>query len=222
MSWLICCNLDSCSPVLRANVGNLRVADRTYAIERFVANVGHRFQARMGGLPTSDEQVAAGGLLQMRRQREIEVAVAEAEARCKELESELNLKEQRQGEIAYDRVTVRMPRAPEVKNVVDGIAGDAWTKFGIGTIAFAAQRDEQLGEMYDQIMQDPSCDARQILDKMIMVQRKLDQAIFTSINEYASNNIMMLIGDMKECKHGTMYNTGQCVVWWTIDQSERS
>ena len=54
------------------------------------------------------------------------------------MENEMNLKEHKHNDISYKRVTIRMPRAPEVKNVVDGIARNAWTMFGIGTTAFAA------------------------------------------------------------------------------------
>ena len=126
-----------------------------------------------------------------------------AEARYKAMEYKLKKK---QSDNACERVVVKMPKTPEVKNVVDGIAGDAWTKFGIGTIAFASQRNEELGEMHDQILQDPERDARSLLDRMTEAQRKLDQVMFMSMNENASRNVMMFIGDMDECRHGNTHN----------------
>ena len=106
-----------------------------------------------------------------------------------------DLKEQlhKKEDIAYGRVAVKMPRTPEVKNVVDGLSGDAWTKFGVGTVAFASQGDVKLGEMYEEIMQDPRKDARKLLDTMTKEQRKLDQVMFMSMNENATKNIMLFI-----------------------------
>ena len=111
-----------------------------------------------------------------------------------DLKKQLHKKE----DITYDRVAVKMPRTPEVKNVVDEISDDAWTKFGVGTIAFASQGDVGLGEMYEEILQDPRRDARKLLDTMTKEQRKLDQVMFMSMNENATKNIMLFIGDMEE------------------------
>ena len=86
-----------------------------------------------------------------------------------------------------------MPRAPDVKNIVDGVSGDDWTKFGVGTVAYASQRDENLGETYDKVMENPDTDVQYLLNMMTTKQRKLDQAIFSSINEYSSRNNMKFI-----------------------------
>ena len=105
-----------------------------------------------------------------------------------------------------DKIVVKMPKSPDVKNIVDGISGDEWSKFGVDTVAYASQRDEDLGEMYDKVMENPNRDVHYLMGTMTTRQNKLNQAIFSSINEYSSRNIMKFIGDVKECKHGPMYS----------------
>ena len=114
--------------------------------------------------------------------------------------------EDKSEKLQYDKIVVKMPRAPDVKNIVDGVSGDDWTKFGVGIVAYASQRDEDLGKMYDKVMENPDTDMKYLLNAMTTRQRKLDQAIFSSINACSSKNIMKFIGDVKECKHGTMYS----------------
>ena len=141
----------------------------------------------------------------MRMQHEMDMMRYEAAALAKS-KDEGDSDEDKSEKLQYDKIVVKMPRAPEVKNIVDGVSGDDWTKFGVGTVAYASQRDEDLGEMYDKVMENPDIDTKYLLDMMTTRQRKLDQAIFSSINECSSRNIMKFIGDVKECKHGTMYS----------------
>ena len=103
--------------------------------------------------------------------------------------------EDKSEKLQYDKIVVKMPRAPDVKNNVDGVSGD---------VAYASQRDEDLGEMYDKVTENPDTDVHDLLGTMTTRQMKLDQAIFSSINEYSSRNIIKFIGDVKECKHGPM------------------
>ena len=60
--------------------------------------------------------------------------------------------------LQYDKIVVNMPRSSDVKTIVDGVSGDDWTKFGVGIVAYASQRDENLGEMYDKVMENPDTD----------------------------------------------------------------
>ena len=87
--------------------------------------------------------------------------------------------------LRYDKIVVKMPKAPDVKNTVDGVSGDdCWTKFGVGIVAYASQRDEDLGELYDKMMENPDTDVHYLLGTRSTRQMKLDQSIFSSINEY--------------------------------------
>ena len=109
-------------------------------------------------------------------------------------------------DIQYEKITLKMPKAPEVKNVVDGVEPEVWSKFGVGVVAYAANRLTKLGEKYEKVFQDPTVDARALLGLATEDERKLDQAIFTAINEYAAKNIMKFIGDADDCRHGGMYS----------------
>ena len=141
----------------------------------------------------------------MRIQHEMDMMRYQAAALAKSKEEE-DSDEDKPEKLYYDKIVVKMPRAPEVKNIVDGVSGDDWTKFGVGVVAYASQRDEDLGEMYNQVMENPDTDVEHLLNNMTTRQRKLDQAIFSSINECAARNIMKYIGDVKECKHGSIYS----------------
>ena len=81
---------------------------------------------------------------------------------------------------------------------------EVWSKFGVGVVAYAANRLTKLGEKYEKVFQDPTVDARALLGLATEDERKLDQAIFTAINEYAAKNIMKFIGDADDCRHGGM------------------
>ena len=37
--------------------------------------------------------------------------------------------DRKETEPQYDKITVRLPMAPKMQNVVDGITGNAWVKF---------------------------------------------------------------------------------------------
>ena len=124
-------------------------------------------------------------------------AAALAKSKCKS-----DSDEDKPETLRYDKIVVKMPRAPDVKNIIDGVSRDDWTKFGVGTVAYASQRDEDLGEMYDKVTENPDTDVHDLLGTMTTRQMKLDQAIFSSINEYSSRNIIKFIGDVKECKYG--------------------
>ena len=68
-------------------------------------------------------------------------------------------------------------------------------------MAYASQRGGDLGEMYDNVMENPNTDVQYLLNAMTTRQRKLDQAIFSSINESSSRNVVKFIGDVKGYKH---------------------
>ena len=142
----------------------------------------------------------------LRMQHDMDMQRIEAAAKLKGNHNDSDSDADTDKSIVYDKIVVKMPRAPEVKNIVDGVSGDDWTKFGVGTVAYASQRNEDLGEMYDKVMMDPDTNVIKLLDSMSTSQRKLDQAIFSSINECSGRNIMKFIGDVKECKHTSMYS----------------
>ena len=130
----------------------------------------------------------------MKLQHDMDMQRIKAAAKTKGRHTDSNSDPDADNKMIYNKIVVKMPRAPEVKNIVDGVSGDDWTKFGVGTVAYASQRDEDLGEMYDKVMMDPDTNVIKLLDSMSSKQRKLDQAIFSSINEYSGRNIMKFIG----------------------------
>ena len=102
----------------------------------------------------------------MRMQHEMDMMRYQAAALAKSKEEDEESDEEKPEKLYYDKIVVKMPRAPEVKNIVDGVSGDDWTKFGVGVVAYASQRDEDLGEMYNKVMENPDTDVRYLLDQM--------------------------------------------------------
>ena len=54
--------------------------------------------------------------------------------------------------------------------------------------------------------ENPDTYVQYLLDAKTTRQKKLDHAVLSSINECSSRNIMKFTGDVKECKHGSMYS----------------
>ena len=73
----------------------------------------------------------------MRMQHEMDMMRYEAAALAKG-KGESDSDEDKREKLRYDKIVVKMPRAPDVKNIVDGVSGDDWTKFGVGTVAYAS------------------------------------------------------------------------------------
>ena len=68
------------------------------------------------------------------QQRQLELEHAERMYALKmKMEGSDSRTDQKEVGPQYDKITVRMPLAPKMKNVVDGIAGDACDKFEKGT-----------------------------------------------------------------------------------------
>ena len=40
-------------------------------------------------------------------------------------------------QVQYDKVTVKLPKVPKVKNIVDGVLPQTWQTFGIGVASYA-------------------------------------------------------------------------------------
>ena len=106
----------------------------------------------------------------------------------------------------YDKITVRLPMAPKMKNVVDGITGDAWDKFETGTKTYTKFNMDEAGKIYAIAFDDPSGNIAEIIEYSSEQFKRMDMAIFTMINEKASENIMQFIGDIEECKAGEHYS----------------
>ena len=83
----------------------------------------------------------------VRMHHEMDMMMHEVAALAKS-KGEHDSDEDKPEKLQYDKIVMEMPRAPDVKNTVDGVSGDDWTKFGVGTVAYARQRDEDLGEIY--------------------------------------------------------------------------
>ena len=84
----------------------------------------------------------------------------------------------RDDEFNNTHVKVRMPRAPEMKNKVDGVTSDAWDKFTVGTQAYASVQNQKLGMLYQMIFNDHKANVDQLLEEEEVAVRKLDTAIF--------------------------------------------
>ena len=106
----------------------------------------------------------------------------------------------------YDKITVRLPMAPKMKNVVDGITGDAWDKFETGTKTYTKFNMDEAGKIYAIAFDDPSGNIAEVIEYSSEQFKRMDMAIFTMINEKASENIMQFIGDIEECQAGGHYS----------------
>jgi hypothetical protein len=105
-----------------------------------------------------------------------------------------------------DKITVRMPLAPKMKNVVDGITGDAWDKFETGMKTYAKFNLEEAGKIYAVAFDNPNCNIIGLIEDSSDQFKQMDMAIFTQINEKSSENIMQFIGDIEECQAGGHYS----------------
>ena len=106
----------------------------------------------------------------------------------------------------YDKITVRLPMAPKMKNVVDGITGDAWDKFETGTKTYAKFNLEEAGKIYAVAFDNPNCNIIGLIEDSSDQFKRMDMAIFTQINEKSSENIMQFIGDLEECRVDGYYS----------------
>ena len=62
------------------------------------------------------------------------------------------------GTPAYDKIQIIMPRAPKIKNIVDGVMSDAWAKYGLGVQAYASVKLTEMGELVAQVFKEPKRD----------------------------------------------------------------
>jgi hypothetical protein len=75
----------------------------------------------------------------MKLQHDMDMQRIKAAAKTKGHHTDSDSDSDADKKMIYDKIVVKMPRAPEVKNIVDGVSGDDWTKFGVGTVAYASQ-----------------------------------------------------------------------------------
>ena len=99
----------------------------------------------------------------------------------------------------YDKIQIRMPKAPKMKNIVDGVSSDTWAKYGLGVQAYATVKLPEMGELIAKVFKEPKLDWHTIMVTQSTEIKKLDISMFATLNEDAGQNVMQYIGAMEEC-----------------------
>ena len=99
----------------------------------------------------------------------------------------------------YDKIQIRMPKAPKIKNIVDGVSSDTWAKYGLGVQAYASVKLPEMGELIAKVFKEPKRDWHTIMVTQSPEIKKLDISMFASLNEDAGQNVMQYVGAMDEC-----------------------
>ena len=100
----------------------------------------------------------------------------------------------------FEKVQVRMPRTPSMKNRVEGISSDTLHKFGVGVKTYVGVKSSRLKVLYRKVFAGVSEGVERAMETLPTKDKRLDMAVFAAMSERATENIMQYVGDIEKCK----------------------